>query len=45
MRTWDDKEIFLKLVGTGFNRETVQVEEDSTYKTNSIFGSISFNIE
>lgn len=45
MGTWGDKEVPLGLSETGFNRETVRVEEDRTHKANSVFGSGSFDIK
>lgn len=42
MGTWGDKEVPCGLVGTGFNRETVRVEEDRTHKANKVFGTGSF---
>ena len=45
MGTWGDKEVPWELSGTGFNRETVRVEEDRTHKANSVFGSGSFDVK
>ena len=42
MGTWGDKEVPNGLCGTGFNRETVRVEEDRTHEANIVFGTGSF---
>ena len=45
MGTRGDKEVPYGLLGTGFNRETVRVEDDRTHKANSVFGSGSFDVK
>ena len=42
MGTWGDEEIPYGLYDTGFNRETVRVEEDRTHKANKVYGTGSF---